>query len=146
MGVVWRAHDERLRRTVVVKQVLLPPRLSDSEVDEANRRAMREGRITARLHHPHAIAVYDVVEHKGQPCLIMECLASRSLATVLSTQGVLPPEKVASIGGHIEVTCIVRHSVLVREVLRSMYRRAPATAGNKPSPLLALAERCRAMG
>ena len=48
MGVVWQAHDERLRRTVVVKQVLLPPRLSDSEVDEANRRAMREGRITAR--------------------------------------------------------------------------------------------------
>ncbi len=109
MGVVWQAHDERLRRTVVVKQVLLPPRLSDSEVDEANRRAMREGRITARLHHPHAIAVYDVVEHKGQPCLIMEYLASRSLATVLSTQGALPPEKVASIGGQIASALAAAH-------------------------------------
>jgi ABC-type transport system substrate-binding protein len=41
---------------------------------------------------------------------------------------------------------IVRHSVVVREVVRSMYRRAPATAGKKSSPLLALAERCRAVG
>lgn len=109
MGVVWQAHDERLRRTVVIKQLLLPPRLSESEADEANRRAMREGRITARLHHPHAIAVYDVVEHQGQPCLIMEYLASRSLATVLSTQGVLPPEKVASIGGQIASALAAAH-------------------------------------
>jgi hypothetical protein len=41
---------------------------------------------------------------------------------------------------------IVRHSTVVREVVRSMYRRAPATAGKKSSPLLALAERCRAVG
>jgi hypothetical protein len=40
---------------------------------------------------------------------------------------------------------IVRHSAVVREVLRSMYRRAPASAGRKSSPLLALAERCRAV-
>jgi hypothetical protein len=40
---------------------------------------------------------------------------------------------------------IVRHSAVVREVVRSMYRRAPATAGKKSSPLLALAERCRAV-
>jgi serine/threonine protein kinase len=109
MGVVWQAHDERLRRTVVVKQLLLPPRLSESEADEANRRAMREGRITARLHHPHAIAVYDVVEHQGQPCLIMEYLESRSLATVLSLQGVLPSEKVASIGSQIASALAAAH-------------------------------------
>jgi eukaryotic-like serine/threonine-protein kinase len=109
MGVVWQAHDERLRRAVVVKQLLLPARLSDGEADEASRRAMREGRITARLHHPHAIAVYDVVEHQGQPCLIMEYLASRSLATVLSTQGVLPPAKVASIGSQIAAALAAAH-------------------------------------
>jgi hypothetical protein len=40
---------------------------------------------------------------------------------------------------------IVRHSAVVREVVRSMYRRAPASAGNKSSPLLVLAERCRAV-
>jgi transcriptional regulator with XRE-family HTH domain len=40
---------------------------------------------------------------------------------------------------------IVRHSTVVREILRSMYRRAPATAGKKSSALFALAERCRAV-
>ena len=33
---------------------------------------MREARITARLHHPYAVAVFDVVEHEGQPCLVMQ--------------------------------------------------------------------------
>jgi transcriptional regulator with XRE-family HTH domain len=41
---------------------------------------------------------------------------------------------------------IVRHSVVVREVVRSMSRRAPTSGGKKSSPLLALAERCRAVG
>lgn len=40
---------------------------------------------------------------------------------------------------------IVRHSTAVREVVRSMCRRAPATAGKKSSPLLALAQRCGAV-
>jgi len=109
MGVVWQAHDERLHRTVAIKQLLLPSGLSDIEADEANRRAMREGRITARLHHPHAIAVYDVVEHEDQPCLIMEYLPSRSLATVLSMQGVLLPEEVASIGSQIASALAAAH-------------------------------------
>ncbi|MBV9729602.1 MAG: protein kinase [Pseudonocardiales bacterium] len=98
MGVVWQAQDERLHRTVAIKQLVLPPGLSEITAEEANRRAMREGRITARLHHPHVVAVYDVVEHEGQSCLIMEYLPSRSLATVLSLHGVLPPNTVVRIG------------------------------------------------
>lgn len=109
MGVVWQAQDERLHRTVAIKQLLLPSRLIESEADEANRRAMREGRITARLHHPHAIAVYDVVDHQGQPCLIMEYLPSSSLATVLATHGVLPPDEVARIGSQIASALAAAH-------------------------------------
>ncbi|GAA2790530.1 helix-turn-helix transcriptional regulator [Saccharopolyspora taberi] len=39
---------------------------------------------------------------------------------------------------------LVRHSSMVREVVRTMYRRAPVSSG-KSSPLLGLAERCRAV-
>ncbi|MGH3785140.1 MAG: serine/threonine-protein kinase [Pseudonocardiaceae bacterium] len=108
-GVVWQAHDERLHRTVAIKQVLLPSALSDIEADEANRRAMREGRITARLHHPHAISVFDVVEYEDQPFLIMEYLPSSSLATVLSIQDVLPPDTVARIGSQIASALAAAH-------------------------------------
>ncbi|HSL08338.1 MAG TPA: protein kinase [Pseudonocardiaceae bacterium] len=110
MGVVWQAQDERLHRTVAVKQLLLPSGLGHLEGDEASRRAMREGRITARLHHPHAIAVYDVAEHEGQPYLIMEYLPSSSLATVLSVQGVLLPDKVARIGSQIASALAAAHT------------------------------------
>jgi serine/threonine protein kinase len=109
MGVVWQAKDERLHRTVAIKQLLLASGLSPIDADEANRRAMREGRITARLHHPHAIAVYDVAEHAGQPCLIMEYLPSSSLATVLSTDGELRPDTVARIGSQIASALAAAH-------------------------------------
>ena len=110
MGVVWQAQDERLHRTVAIKQLLLPSGMGHVETDEANRRALREGRITARLHHPHAIAVYDVAEHEGQPYLIMEYMASSSLATVLSRRGVLVPDIVARIGSQVASALAAAHA------------------------------------
>src|SRR3712207_3447293 len=87
MGTVWLARDELLGRQVAVKQVLSPPGAAESHVDEQRQRALREGRIAARLSHPHAISVYDVALENGQPWLVMEYLPSRSLAAVLSEDG-----------------------------------------------------------
>jgi serine/threonine protein kinase len=97
MGVVWTARDERLQRTVAVKQLLLNSSMSAAESHEAKQRAMREGRIAARLQHPHAIAVYDVAEEDGNPWLIMEYLPSRSLSAILAERGTLPPQEAARV-------------------------------------------------
>jgi len=94
MGVVWLAQDERLQRPVAVKQLWPGP----DQSEESRRRVMREGRIAARLRHPHVITVHDVAEHNGQPALVMEYLPSRSLSTVLAEQGSLSPAAVARIG------------------------------------------------
>ncbi|MGH8920691.1 MAG: serine/threonine-protein kinase, partial [Actinomycetes bacterium] len=110
MGVVWQAHDERLHRTVAVKQLLLHSGMSEIEAEDANHRAMREGRIAARLHHPHAITVYDVAEHEGKPCLIMEYLSAESLSTVLAIRGPLPPDEVARIGNQIASALTAAHA------------------------------------
>ncbi|MET8756691.1 protein kinase [Lentzea sp. NPDC004782] len=110
MGVVWTAHDERLHRTVAVKQLLLQPGLAEADTDEAKRRAMREGRIAARLQHPHAVAVYDVAEDDGQPWLVMEYLPSKSLSAVLSERGTLPPRDVASIGMQVASALAAAHN------------------------------------
>ncbi|SDM71735.1 serine/threonine-protein kinase [Allokutzneria albata] len=111
MGVVWRARDERLDRMVAVKQLLVQPGLSAEETDNARRRAMREGRIAARLQHPNAITLYDVAEHNGDPCLVMEYLPSQSLAEILADRGPLPPREVAAIGAQIAAALSAAHTV-----------------------------------
>ncbi|CRK59923.1 putative serine/threonine protein kinase [Alloactinosynnema sp. L-07] len=110
MGVVWQAHDERLHRTVAVKQLLSQPGLSADQAEEARQRAMREGRIAARLAHPNAITVYDVAEHDGEPWLIMEYLPSKSLATVLNEHEFLAPAEAARIGAQIAAALVAAHA------------------------------------
>ncbi|UJW30552.1 protein kinase [Saccharothrix sp. AJ9571] len=90
MGVVWLAHDDRLDRRVAVKQLLV----DTGNADDAVARAMREGRNAGRLRHPNAIAVHDVAEHQGRPCLVMEYLPSKSLGALPD----LGPREVAKIG------------------------------------------------
>ncbi|KAA2264656.1 protein kinase [Solihabitans fulvus] len=109
MGVVWQAEDERLRRTVAVKELLVHAGMSPAQTEEAHRRAVREGRLAARLHHPNAIAVYDAVEHEGKPCLIMEYVPSLSLSATLADRGALPVHEVAAIGAQIASALAAAH-------------------------------------
>jgi eukaryotic-like serine/threonine-protein kinase len=109
MGVVWRGYDERLGRDVAVKRLLAVPTPDDAEADVAAHRAMREARITARLHHPHAVGVYDVVEHEGQPCLVMEYFPSSSLADVAAAGRRLSVDEVARIGGEVASALAAAH-------------------------------------
>ena len=106
MGAVWRATDELLGRTVAVKQLLLQPGAPGFDTqgqayDEARQRILREGRLAARLQHPHAIAVFDVVLHDDAPWLVMEYLPSHTLGAVLASEGPLEPRRVARIGQQI---------------------------------------------
>ncbi len=110
MGVVWRARDERLERIVGIKQLLLQPGLTDEQKQDARRRALREARIAAKLHHPNAIVVFDVAEHDGDPCIVMEYLPARSLAVVLGDQGSLSVEEVAALGTQIASAIAVAHA------------------------------------
>ncbi|MCZ2846642.1 serine/threonine-protein kinase [Modestobacter sp. VKM Ac-2978] len=111
MGAVWLARDELLGRDVAVKQVLIPLG-SDPETTAGHRdAAMREGRIAARLTHPHAVAVYDMVDDGGTPWLIMEYLPSQSLAIVLAQRGTLPVQQVAQIGAQVADALVATHAV-----------------------------------
>jgi serine/threonine protein kinase len=102
MGAVWRATDELLGRTVAVKQLLLQPGspgfdASDPEYEQARQRILREGRLAARLQHPHAISVFDAVVHDDAPWLVMEYLESRTLGAVLVEEGTMEPRQAAEI-------------------------------------------------
>lgn len=110
MGIVWKAWDERLDRPVAIKQLHPARGMDHAEAERAIARAMREARITARLHHQHAVQIFDVVEQDGQPCLIMPYLPSKSLLALLREQGALSPEEVARIGGQVASALAAAHA------------------------------------
>ena len=111
MGLVWEAWDLRLERRVALKQLRPPAGLSGADQALANERAMREARITARLHHRYAVPVFDVVEHDGQPCLIMQFVPSVPLAAVLREGGPLLPPEAAKLGSQVGSALAAAHAV-----------------------------------
>lgn len=109
MGTVWEGWDEQLQRRVAVKRLQLQPGLSKPDADLAAERIMREARLTARLHHPNAVQVFDVIDDEGRPCLIMQYVPSRSLEDVVRTDGPLAPASVARIGTQVAAALAAAH-------------------------------------
>ncbi|MGI5490622.1 protein kinase domain-containing protein [Microtetraspora malaysiensis] len=97
MGIVWRAHDELLDRVVAVKEVRYDSAMGD-QLDELNRRTMREARAAGRLTHPNVVVVHDVIEEDDRPWIIMQLVISRSLGQVIREDGRLSPERTTEIG------------------------------------------------
>jgi eukaryotic-like serine/threonine-protein kinase len=111
MGVVWEAWDERLERPVAVKELKPQVGVSPEEAELAKNRAMREARITARLHHRNAVPVFDVVEHAGLPCLIMQFLPSVPLSAVLREGGPLGVHEAAEVGAQVASALAAAHAL-----------------------------------
>jgi eukaryotic-like serine/threonine-protein kinase len=101
MGVVWHAHDAVLGRAVAVKEVALPPTLPEAERRAAEARVMREARAAARLNHPGAVTVYDVIHDQGRTFVVMELVEAPTLAGLVQAEGPLPPGRVAEIGAQL---------------------------------------------
>ncbi len=74
---------------------------------------MREARITAGLHHPHAVTVFDVVEHEGQPCIVMQLIESTPLSDLLSEHGTLTPPETARIGAQVGSALAAAHRMRI---------------------------------
>src|SRR3954451_5434459 len=106
MGTVWLCRDERLERDVAVKQIGTLP--GETAPDLA--RAMREARSSAALNHPHVVSIYDVVEEGGHIWLVMEYVASRTLAQVIRQDGPLSPEATVEIGVQIAEALLAAHA------------------------------------
>jgi tRNA A-37 threonylcarbamoyl transferase component Bud32 len=101
MGVVWLADDQLFGRQVAVKELRPPPGLSDADRDIHSQRALQEARSAARIQHPNAVTVHDVLPATAADdaiYLIMELIDGPTLAQIIRRNGWLPDAAVASLG------------------------------------------------
>ncbi|OQR60295.1 serine/threonine protein kinase, partial [Streptomyces maremycinicus] len=142
-GTVWRAHDELMDREVAVKQPRLPGDPEDGFHRRAAHRLHREARAAARVDHPNAVAIHDVVVEEGAaagvegglPWIVMELVRGESLDAVLE-RGPLAPAEAARIGLAVLGALRAAHSVGIvhRDVKPANVLLGPPPLPHPPSP------------
>lgn len=93
MGIVFKARDRRLKRTVAVK--LLPPELAFRS--EIRSRFLREAETAAQLSHPNIVPIYSVDEKGGLVFFVMGFVDGGNLAKRIHDGGPMPPDEVRRI-------------------------------------------------
>ena len=105
MGVVYRAHDERLDREVAIK--VLPEAVA-ADPDRL-RRFEREAQAVAKLNHPNILAIHDFGTDQGVTYAVTELLDGQDLKQAIPVSG-LPWQKVVEMGAAIADGLAAAHS------------------------------------
>ncbi len=94
MGIVYRARDPKINRTVAIKTISLdsPTKVAESEFRE---RFRREAEAAGRLSHAGIVTIFDVGEDPDTHALylVMECVRGKSLDKVLEEKGRLTSDE-----------------------------------------------------
>jgi len=86
MGVVYKALDVNLDRTVAIKVMSAEVRNDPDFVE----RFRQEARVQAALNHPNVALLFDYFVHDGAPVAVMEFIEGESLEELIRRRGALP--------------------------------------------------------
>jgi len=85
MGVVYRALDTAIGRTVAIKTIRLTEFVDPKERERLRDRLMREAQSAGILSHPNIVTIYDVAEEDGIAYIAMEFVDGPTLERLLHT-------------------------------------------------------------
>jgi len=106
MGVVYRAYDLRLKRTVALK--LMAPELA---VDQRFReRFSREAELAMSLEHPNVVPIHDAGDVDGRLYLAMRLVEGTDLKALLRGDGALDPVRAVAICGQVASALDAAHA------------------------------------
>ncbi|MBK8270148.1 MAG: protein kinase [Planctomycetes bacterium] len=92
MGVVWRAHDDALRRDVALK-ILSRTRDQNKNGGLNLDLFMQEARAVAKLQHPSVVSIFEVAEDEGHVFLSLELMEGGTLKEFVDKNGKIEPRK-----------------------------------------------------
>ncbi len=88
MGVVYKARDLSLDRTVAIK--VLPP---DKVADPARKqRFVQEAKAASALNHANIVTIYDIRSQDGVDFIVMECIEGKTLDELIPGKGLHPAQ------------------------------------------------------
>lgn len=119
MGVVYKARQKKLDRTVAVKMILAGYLGSPEHL----RRFQQEAKAAARLQHPHIVHVHEIGEHEGRQFFVMEYVEGVSLA-----------QRIAQ--GPLEIGEAVRILSLTADAVAHLHEQGIVHRDLKPSNIL----------
>jgi serine/threonine protein kinase len=107
MAVVYRAHDERLKRPVALK-VFAPITVPDRFTRQ---RFVDESHAAAAVDHEHIIPIYDAGQARGFLFIAMRLVRGGDLRGLLGREGRLSPARAARIVSQVASALDAAHSV-----------------------------------
>jgi serine/threonine protein kinase/tetratricopeptide (TPR) repeat protein len=122
MGIVYKAEDTRLRRTVALK--FPPPGFSTQT--SARERYLREARALATVNHPNVAHVYEVNEFEGEPFIAMEFIEGITLSRMIEDREPDP----------LPLPDVVRYSLQIAEGLQAAHQKGIVHRDIKSSNVL----------
>lgn len=106
MGVVLKAFDRSLDRTVAIK--VLAPHLASSGA--ARKRFAREARAAAAVLHPNVMAIHGVSNDQSLPYLVMPYVSGASLQKRIDIDGPLPVCEILRMGAQVAAGLAAAHA------------------------------------
>ena len=127
MGVVYKATDSVLERTVAVKTVNMALERDGAERYEA--RFYQEARAAGGLNHPNIVTVYDVGKAGDVAYMAMEFIEGQELRTLLGEGKPLPVQQAVSIAAQVAegLGYAHQHGVVHRDIKPTNIMVTPAS-------------------